>query len=199
MPRRRLERGCVQVYTGNGKGKTTAALGLAVRAVGRDLRVLMIQFMKHWGYGEHLGAKRLEPELRIVQVGKPYLIAREGEMDAATREQLGDDVVVFPPGEPPEEVLVPARRGMELAFEALEDGDLDLLILDEINVALHFGLVPIEDVLALLDARPAGLEMVLTGRNAPAEILDRADLVTEMREIKHYFSRGVAARRGIEE
>ena len=189
----------MQVYTGNGKGKTTAALGLALRAVGRDLRVLMIQFMKHWGYGEHLGAKRLEPEFRIIQVGKPYLIAREGEIDAATREQLGDDVVIFPPGAPPKEVLDLARRGMELAFEATEDPDLDVLILDEINVALHFGLIPLADVLALLDARPGELEIVLTGRHAPAEVLERADLVTEMREIKHYFARGVGARRGIEE
>ncbi len=194
-----MEKGYVQVYTGDGKGKTTAALGLSMRAVGRGLRVMMIQFMKRWGYGEHIAARRLEPELTIVQVGKPYLIAREGEMDEATREMVSDDVVIFPPGEPPSEILDLACEGMDLARETLVGGKVDVLILDEINVALHYGLVQLDEVLDLLDERPDNVEVVLTGRGAPIEIIDRADLVTEMKEIKHYFRDGVFARRGIEE
>ncbi|MFO7941325.1 MAG: cob(I)yrinic acid a,c-diamide adenosyltransferase [Bacillota bacterium] len=194
-----LDRGYVQVYTGDGKGKTTAALGLALRAVGRGLSVLMIQFMKHWGYGEHLAARRLEPELRIVQVGKPYLIAREEDLDEEAREALGDEIVVFPPGEPPDEVVRLAREGVRLARRALEADEVDLLILDEINVAVHYDLIGVDEVLDLIDARPESMELVLTGRCAPTEVVERADLVTEMKEIKHYYRQGVMARRGIEE
>ncbi|MFW5896928.1 MAG: cob(I)yrinic acid a,c-diamide adenosyltransferase, partial [Bacillota bacterium] len=197
MPPEGWDRGYVQVYTGDGKGKTTAALGLALRAIGRGLKVLMIQFMKHWGYGEHLAARRLEPDLEIVQAGKPYLIAREEDLDEETREALGDEVVVFPPGKPPEEVVRLARDGVKLARRALEDGEVDLLILDEINVAVHYDLISIDDVLDLIDSRPPAMELVLTGRCAPKELVERADLVTEMKEIKHYYRRGVMARRGI--
>ncbi len=194
-----LERGYVQVYTGNGKGKTTAALGLSIRAIGRGLKVLMIQFMKHWGYGEHLAVRRLEPDLRIEQVGKPYLIAREGELDEETRAMIGKDVVIFPPGEPPEEVVRLAQSGLARAREALEKGEADIVVLDEINVALHYGILQVHEVLDLLDARPLNVEIVLTGRGAPRDIIDYADLVTKMCEVKHYFADGVQSRRGIEE
>ncbi|MFO8060565.1 MAG: cob(I)yrinic acid a,c-diamide adenosyltransferase [Bacillota bacterium] len=191
--------GAVQVYTGNGKGKTTAALGLAMRAVGRGLRVLMIQFMKRWGYGEHLAAGRLRPELSIVQVGKPYFVAREGEIDPETRASMGEDVRVFAPGSPPEELVRGAEEGLARAEWAMRERTADIIILDEINVALHFELVSLDRVLEVVRGRPDGVELVLTGRNAPEELLEVADLVTEMREVKHYWRRGLGARRGIEE
>lgn len=194
-----LGSGATHVYTGDGKGKTTAALGLAMRAVGWGLRVLMIQFMKQWGYGEHRAALRLAPELEIVQVGAPYFVAEEGELDPRVLEEISGDVRVFPPGSPPEELVQQAERGMLLAERALESGSTDVLILDEINMAAHFGLVPLQRVLSLIRSRPRGVELILTGRRAPQEIIDAADLVTEMGEIKHYWSQGLHARRGIEE
>jgi cob(I)alamin adenosyltransferase len=174
----RLERGCVQVYTGNCKGKTTAALGLALRAVGRGMKVFMVQFMKGGGpYGEHLAAERLAPELTIVATG------REGWVD---REN------------PAEEDRRLAADALELARTRLMSGDYDIIILDEINGAVSFGLISVEAVLELINMRPKAVELVLTGRNADERIIDAADLVTEMREIKHYYKAGVPARIGIE-
>lgn len=194
-----LGRGAVQIYTGEGKGKTTAALGLAMRAVGRGLRVLMIQFMKRWGYGEHLAARRLQPELTIVQVGKPYFVARAGEIDPETLASMGEDIRVFPPGSPPRELIDGAGEGLAQAERAMEQGTADVIILDEINVALHFELVSLERVMELVKGRPDGVELVLTGRYAPEDLLEAADLVTEMREVKHYWTQGLEARKGIEE
>ena len=173
-----LERGQVQVYTGDGKGKTTASLGLALRAVGRDLKVCMIQFIKGGGqYGEHLAAEKLAPLLTIYQTGRDGWI-HKGKLD-------------------PEDVRI-ARETLELASAALTGGEYDLVILDEINGAVWFGLLDVADILQLIELKPATVELVLTGRSADSQVIEAADLVTEMREIKHYYQQGVPARVGIE-
>ena len=174
----KLEHGYIQVYTGNCKGKTTAALGLALRAAGREMMVCMVQFMKGGGpYGEHLAAERLAPYLTIIQTG------REGWVDKDNPH--------------PEDVRL-AREALVIAKEALTGGRYDIVILDEINGAVSFGLLSVDDVLELMRSKPARVELVLTGRNADEKIIEAADLVTEMREIKHYYKAGVQARIGIE-
>lgn len=174
----KLERGCVQVYTGNSKGKTTAALGLAFRAVGRGLKVVMIQFMKGGGpYGEHIAAERLAPDLTIIPTGREGWVNKDN---------------------PAKEDITLAENALTLAKEKLLSGEYDLVILDEVNGAIGFGLIPVEDVLELISLRPATVELVLTGRNADPRIIEVADLVTEMVEIKHYYKAGVPARIGIE-
>jgi len=172
-----LEQGYVQVYTGNCKGKTTAALGLALRAAGRGLMVQMIQFMKGGGpYGEHLAAEKLAPYLTIVQTG-------------------GKGWVRDNPSQSDKEM---AAAGFALAREIVAGGKYDVVILDEINGAVFAGLVPLEDLLELIAQKPRHVELVLTGRNAHEKVIEAADLVTEMREIKHYYKAGVKARVGIE-
>jgi cob(I)alamin adenosyltransferase len=174
----KLAQGQVQVYTGNGKGKSTAALGLALRAVGRGLKVCMVQFIKGGGqYGEHLAAERLAPLLTIHQTGRDCWIYKDN-LD-------------------PEDVRI-ARDTLELARRVLTGGEYDLVILDEINGASWFGLISVDDILALIGARPDQVELVLTGRSADPRVIGAADLVTEMVEIKHYFQAGVQARPGIE-
>jgi cob(I)alamin adenosyltransferase len=173
-----LEQGLVQVYTGNGKGKTTAALGLALRAIGRGLQVCMVQFIKGGGaYGEHLAAEKLAPLLTIHQTGRDGWIFRD-KLD-------------------PEDIRIAAET-LALAQRVLTGGEYDLVILDEINGAAWFGLIEVEAILELLALKPAQVELVLTGRNADARVIAAADLVTEMREIKHYYAAGVPARIGIE-
>ena len=172
-----LERGCVQVYTGNGKGKTTASLGLALRAVGRGLKVCVFQFIKGGGrYGEHLAAEKLAPLLTIIQTGRPGWVNTKDITDDRQTAQ---------------EALVQAR-------ELLTSGGFDLFICDEINGAVGFGLLDVEQVLELIELKPEKTELVLTGRNAHERVIEAADLVTEMREIKHYYKAGVSARTGIE-
>ena len=172
-----LEHGCVQVYTGNGKGKTTAALGLALRAVGRGLKVCVFQFIKGGGrYGEHLAAEKLAPLLTIIQTGRP------GWVDT---KDISEDRRV-------------AQEALVRAEELLTSGEFDLFICDEINGAVGFGLLDVEQVLELISRKPEKTELVLTGRNAHQRVIDAADLVTEMREIKHYYKAGVPARTGIE-
>jgi cob(I)alamin adenosyltransferase len=171
--------GYVQVYTGNGKGKTTAALGLAFRAAGRGLRTFMAQFLKGRPTGEIEAAKRLAPLIRIEQFGRQgFITIREGPGDE-DRER--------------------AAAGLVRAREAMLSGEYRIVILDEVSTAVHFKILPEREVLDLIDRRPAGVELVLTGRYAPASFIDRADLVTEMTPVKHYFDRGVKAREGIEE
>jgi cob(I)alamin adenosyltransferase len=166
------------VYTGNGKGKTTASLGLALRGVGRELMVCMIQFMKGGGpYGEQIAAERLAPYLTIVQTGRPGWVSKD---------------------DPHQTDKVLAGEALELARAALTGGEYDLVILDEINGAVSMGLVPVEALLELMRAKPPQVELVLTGRNADERVIEAADLVTEMREIKHYYKAGVQARIGIE-
>jgi cob(I)alamin adenosyltransferase len=172
-----LEQGCVQVYTGNGKGKTTASLGLALRAVGRGLKVCVFQFIKGGGrYGEHLAAEKLAPLLTIIQTGRPGWV---------NTKDITED-----------------RRAAQEAFfqaqELLTSGEFDLFICDEINGAVGFGLIDVEQVLDLISRKPEKTELVLTGRNADERVIEAADLVTEMREIKHYYKAGVPARTGIE-
>ena len=172
-----MERGLVQVYTGNGKGKTTAALGLALRAVGNGLNVLMVQFMKGTSSGELEAARRLSPFLTIIKAGREGFIFK-GEVDPVD--------------------LKMAEEGFLLAKKAIEDREYDIVILDEINMAVDFGLIPLSDLLQLVDSKPVTVELVLTGRNAKPELLEKADLVTEMVERKHYYAKGVPARKGIE-
>lgn len=172
-----LDKGCTQVYTGNGKGKTTAALGLALRAVGRGLRVCVFQFIKGGGpYGEHLITEKLAPLLTIIQTGRPGWV---------NTKDITED-----------------RRAAQTALVQAEDllisGDYDIFICDEINGAAGFGLIDVEQVLELIRMKPERVELVLTGRNADERVIEAADLVTEMREIKHYYKAGVPARTGIE-
>ncbi|MBC8019159.1 MAG: cob(I)yrinic acid a,c-diamide adenosyltransferase [Verrucomicrobia bacterium] len=172
-----LERGCVQVYTGNGKGKTTAALGLALRAIGRGLRVCVFQFIKGGGpYGEHLIAEKLAPLFTIIQSGRPGWV---------NTEDISEDRRV-------------AQEALLRVKELLTSDNYDLVVLDEINGAVGFGLIDVEQVLDLIALKPERVELVLTGRNAHERVLAAADLVTEMREIKHYYKAGVPARSGIE-
>lgn len=171
-----MEKGYIQVYTGDGKGKTTAALGLALRAAGHGMRTYIGQFMKGWPYGE-LSALKNHPWIEIEQYGDFRCIRRE---------------------EVTPEHIARARQGLERARQAMLSGRYDIIVLDEINVAIWYGLLTVEEVLAFLDERPEGVEVVLTGRRAPQELIDRADLVTEMREVKHYYIQGVMARDGIE-
>lgn len=174
----KLERGQIQVYTGNGKGKTTAALGLALRAVGRELNVCMVQFIKGGGpYGEHLAAQKLAPCLTIIQSGREGWVNRDNP-------------------DPEDRRL--ALEALEKARAALTGGAYDMVILDEINGAVYFGLITVEEVLELIGAKPDNVELVLTGRYADERIIEAADLVTEMREVKHYYKAGVSARIGIE-
>jgi cob(I)alamin adenosyltransferase len=180
MNNRPLQKGYVHVYTGDGKGKTTSALGLALRASGHGKRTYIGQFMKGQAYGE-LDALRDNPLITIEQYGDVRCIHRE----EVTPEHVAQ-----------------AHRGLERARQALlgltPDGPYDIVVLDEVNVAIWFGLLTVEGVLAFLDARPDHVEVILTGRRAPQELIERADLVTEMREVKHYYRQGVPARKGIE-
>jgi cob(I)alamin adenosyltransferase len=174
----KLEKGFVQVYTGEGKGKTTAALGLALRAVGHELRVCMVQFVKGCSpCGEHLAANRLSPYFTLIQMG------HEGWL-------RGCDV--------PPEAVTSARQAYQTALEAVTGSGYDLVILDEINTAVSYGLITVAEVLCLIRRKGESVELVLTGRNAAAEVIAAADLVTEMREVKHYYKAGVLAREGIE-
>ncbi|MCI0496791.1 MAG: cob(I)yrinic acid a,c-diamide adenosyltransferase [Thermoplasmata archaeon] len=168
--------GMVQVYTGNGKGKTTAAVGLAARALGRGLSVLVVQFMKGGvEYGEVASLRRLGAEVH--QFGSPDFVDPHSPSPADSRM---------------------AAEAIQFALRKMYSGRYDVVILDEVNVAAAWGLIPVGDVLAVITDRPKHVELVLTGRYAPPEILEAADLVTEMREVKHYFRRGEAARDGIE-
>jgi cob(I)alamin adenosyltransferase len=171
-------KGQVQVYTGDGKGKSTAALGLSLRAAGHGLKVIIVQFMKgDPEYGEITALKNVPFEIEVHQTGRPDFVSKD---------------------DPHELDVAEAKRGLDIARDVIEKKSADILILDELNVALDFGLVEIEDAIELIDSKPEGMELIITGRKAPKEIIERADLVTEMREVKHYFANGLMGRKGIE-
>jgi cob(I)alamin adenosyltransferase len=197
MNKPRLEKGLVQVYTGDSKGKTTAALGLVLRAVGHGFCACMIQFLKGGAYtGELFAAQRLYPNFTIRQYGItcPYsALIRQGETECK-----GCGRCFTEKGKITEENRNLARLAFKAAEEAVGSGDYDIVVLDEINHAFHFGLLPVADVLALLAGKPEHVEVILTGRNAPPEIIAAADLVTEMRIVKHPLQKGIKSRRGIE-
>jgi cob(I)alamin adenosyltransferase len=169
--------GLIQVYTGSGKGKTTAALGLALRAAGGGMRTYIGQFLKATRCGELKGVDMLAPYVTLEQYGRAGWV------------QTGS---VSP------EQRAAAEAGLARAREALLSGEYDIIVLDEINVAIHLGVLSQDQVLGLMTLKPPQVELILTGREAPQAILDRADLVTEMREVRHPFRRGVPARPGIE-
>jgi len=171
-----LSRGFVHIYTGDGKGKTTAALGLALRAAGWGLRSYIIQFMKGQAYGE-IASLRRQPLITIEQFGRPECLHR--------KDLTSEDAAL-------------AHEALKRAQEVVRAAKHQLVVLDEVNVALWFGLLSVEEVLALLDKRPTSVELILTGRRAPEALIERADLVTEMREVKHYYRDGILARKGIE-
>jgi len=174
----KLDEGLVQIYTGPSKGKTTAALGLAVRAVGHGFHVYIIQFMKgRTDYGELAGIQRLAPECRLEHFGTGQWV-HKGTIN--------------------EEDLVEAQKALIRAREIMLSGQWDILILDEIINAIWFGLIPEDSVLELLEERPSQVELILTGRNASQKLIDKAQLVTEMVQIKHPFEQGIGARKGIE-
>ena len=164
------------MYTGDGKGKTTASLGLAMRASGYGMKTYIGQFMKGQHYGE-LSAVSDNRYITIEQYGDKKHVRRSG----ATQKQIDQ-----------------ACHGLARAKEAMLSGEYDIIVLDEINVAVWFDLISIKEVLVFLDGRPDNVEVVLTGRNAPEALIERADLVSETNEVKHYYNKGIAARNGIE-
>ena len=171
----KLGKGLVQVYTGNGKGKTTAALGLAVRAAGAGLGVYVLQFVKGKPYSEANALKKLK-RVRFERCGRSCFIKR-----LPTREDFSC-----------------ARKGLAKAREAIHSKRYDVVILDEANIALRFGLIEVKSIIALIKSKPRSVEIILTGRDCPPAVIRHADLVTEMKEIKHPYRRGIKARRGIE-
>lgn len=178
-PPRERRSGLVAVNTGDGKGKTTAAFGTVMRAVGYGWRVLVVQFIKGtWQYGEMVGLEYL-PGVRLERMGMGfYRIMGDKLPDEVHRQAAAD--------------------ALALARQEMLSGAWDLIVLDEINVAMQTGLLPAADVLDLIDAKPPWLHLILTGRGAPPEIIERADLVTEMREVKHPYQRGILAQKGFD-
>jgi cob(I)alamin adenosyltransferase len=191
-------RGYVQVYTGDGKGKTTAAIGLAVRAIGAGKRVLFLQFMKTRSYSEHSVLERLSPALTLVTLGKPFFLAKEGTLSEDDMRAFADEVVIFAPGQPPEDYRKAMADGVERAKKAVSGGEYDVVILDEIIVAAYYELVSDDQIVDILSSRLDSVELVLTGRGASDELVARADLVTTMQNVKHYYDRGILARAGVD-
>jgi cob(I)alamin adenosyltransferase len=172
--------GIVIVYTGNGKGKTTASLGVALRAIGHGLRVCIIQFIKgEWNYGELNSIKKLEPDLELIVAGKGFI-------------GIIDDDHAF------EEHVRAAKTALDIVQQKISLDTFDIIILDEINYALHLGVLQLADVMKILQNRPKHLSLILTGNHASEEIITLADLVTEMKEIKHPYKKGIKAKRGID-
>lgn len=192
------DKGYVQVYTGNGKGKTTAALGITMRASGAGKKIAFVQFMKALGYSEQKILPTL-PGVTWKTLGKPFFIAKKGSISEEDLAQYGDSCVVFEEDNPPADYVKMISDGFAEAKEMVMSGDFDMVVLDEINCAMYFGLLSIDEVLDLIRNKPAHTELILTGRYAPDGIIEVADLVTEMREIKHYYNEGVQARKGIED
>ena len=175
-----MEKGLVIVYTGKGKGKTTAALGIALRAVGYKKKICMIQFIKgSWHYGEMYSSKKLEPEFEMIAVGKGFV----GIMDDKS---------------PKEDHKETAKEAIRISKEKIQSGEYDIVILDEINYAINLELISIKEVMELIKSKPSEIDLVLTGNYAKKEIIEISDLVTEMKEIKHPFQLGIKAKKGID-
>ncbi len=173
-----LERGLVQVYTGNGKGKTTAALGLCFRAAGHGFKSFIIQFMKgQIVYGELNSAKMTGGLITIEQMGRPDFVSKTNP------EKIDIDM---------------ARDALRLAEKVIKSGEYDIVVLDEVNVAADFNLIDKSEVVRIVREKPENVEVILTGRYAPKEFIDIADLVSEVLEVKHYYTKGIDARDGIE-
>lgn len=170
-----MKHGYLQVYTGNGKGKSTAAFGLALRAAGADMKVYIAQFVK----GMHYSELNILPSIRNIEI-----------------KQYGRRCFIRE--KPEQEDYLLARSGLQECAGILRSGDYDVVILDEACIALYFGLFSFMDLKSVIEGRAAHTELIITGRYAPQELIDMADLVTEMKEIKHYYTRGVQAREGIE-
>lgn len=175
-----MEKGYVQVYTGNGKGKTTAALGLAFRAAGRDMKVIMFQFLKGMDTGELKAAELLKPNFEIRRFAESKKFTWN-----LTKEEFDD-------------LKQNVKDEYNQLTTILKSKDYDIVILDEVMAAIHGGFLTVEEVEKLIEEKPETVELILTGRDVPREIIKKADLVTEMREVKHYFKMGVPARVGIE-
>ncbi len=175
-----MNRGLTIVYTGKGKGKTTAALGIVLRAVGYEKKICMIQFIKgSWHYGEMLSSKRLEPEFEMIVIGKGF-------------------VGIIDDKNPKEEHEKIAKEAIRISLEKIQARKYDIVILDEINYAVNLGLISEEEVINLIKSKPEELDLILTGNYAKERIIDLADLVTEMKEIKHPFKQGIKAKKGID-
>lgn len=189
-------KGFIEVYTGDGKGKTTAAIGLAIRAIGAGKKVCIIQFMKSLAYSEQQVLKNL-PGITLITLGKPYFIAKEGMLTDEEIKAWGDKLVVYPAGHPPKDYRNMVLKGIDDAVKAVS-GSYDVVILDEYNMACWYELATDEDTKRILSARKENVELVFTGRNAPEAVLDAADLITEMKKIRHYYDKGIMGRKGIE-
>ncbi|TAL22325.1 MAG: cob(I)yrinic acid a,c-diamide adenosyltransferase [Nitrospirae bacterium] len=171
-----MRKGYIHIYTGNSKGKTTAALGLALRAMGAGLRVFVGQFIKKRICSEHKALERFRDLITVRQYGTGFIMGKK----------------------PASSAIAAAKKGFADVKKALSSGQYDMVILDEINIAVHYGLLSTNDVLKLFEKKPPAVELIITGRYADKKLIKKADLVTEMREIKHYFKQGVKARKGIE-
>jgi len=173
--------GLVIINTGTGKGKTTAALGMALRAAGHGQKVLILQFIKGaWKTGESKIMERLRPEIEMIQLGKGFIKIEDGKLKITQKDR--DD----------------AARSLQFARGKIINGSYDMVILDEMNNLLAYGLIETEEIIRLIEERPKASSIVLTGRGAPEELIDIADTVSEVREIKHAYSRGIKAKKGIE-
>jgi len=171
-----LKKGMVHIYTGNGKGKTTAAVGLGIRALGAGLKVYMIQFVKGVISNEFKVLSSLN-DFTFVQFGRGVFISKNSV------EKIDVDI---------------AHKGFSHAREVISSGLYDMVILDEINIAIDYGLLSLSEVLDLIKSKPEHVELVLTGRNAPSELIEHGDIVSEILDIKHPYSRGVSNRRGVD-
>ena len=172
--------GLVIVYTGNGKGKTTAALGLAMRAIGYEHNVCMLQFIKgSWHYGEMDSSKKLEPNFELIAIGKGF-------------------VGILDDNSPREEHEKYAAEALRICREKINSGKYNVVILDEVNYAINLGLIDVQEIIKIIKEKPSNLDLVLTGRDVKEEIVELADLVTEMKEIKHPFKSGIKAKKGID-
>ena len=174
------KKGLTIVYTGGGKGKTTAALGIALRATGYNKKICMIQFIKgSWHYGEMDSSKRLEPEFEMVAVGKGFVGILDDKSPKEDHEKI-------------------AQEAIKISNEKIQSGKYDIVILDEINYAVNLQLISVNDVMNLIKTKPESLDLVLTGNHAKDEVIEMADLVTEMKQVKHPFQLGIKAKEGID-